>query len=308
MKKKILYHKSCFDGICAAMAAWKVYGTTDTEYIAVQYGEIKTIEDLEKLGDLNLHVYILDFSFEMEILNEIKNRSVHVVWLDHHESSFKKWLGKEYDTSKPHFFSDDKLSVCLDNDRSGALIAWEFFNPETTIPDFIKFADDGDRWKFLYKDTKAFTKAVWSEYPWNFEKLNEWFFENPEVFYPKFIADGGILLKAHYANVESVIRGGSRRCEIMSPGLQKAYGTDTLYCLAVNCPPHLQSDVGHRLALETGTFALLWYLDKYNLCKCSLRSTPEFDTTELAENFGGGGHKTATGFTIDIQTLLKWIK
>ena len=78
--------------------------------------------------------------------------------------------------------------------------------------------------------------------------------------------------------------------------------------LAANCPFHLQSDVGHELANQSGTFGLLWCIDKDNRCKCSLRSNGEYDVSAIAKAFGGGGHRNAAGFQVDIQTLLGWIK
>ena len=78
--------------------------------------------------------------------------------------------------------------------------------------------------------------------------------------------------------------------------------------LAADCPPHLQSDVGHELANQSGTFGLLWYVDKDNRCKCSLRSNGDYDVSAIAKVFGGGGHRNAAGFTTDIQTLLGWTK
>ena len=76
--------------------------------------------------------------------------------------------------------------------------------------------------------------------------------------------------------------------------------------LAANCPSHLTSDVGHELANQSGTFGLLWRIDKDNTCICSLRSNGDYDVSAIAKAFGGGGHKNAAGFTIDIQTLLAW--
>ena len=78
--------------------------------------------------------------------------------------------------------------------------------------------------------------------------------------------------------------------------------------LAANCPPHLQSDVGHELANQSGTFGLLWSIDKDGQCKCSLRSNGDYDVSAIAKTFGGGGHRNAAGFTTSIQTLLEWIK
>ena len=126
------------------------------------------------------------------------------------------------------------------------------------------------------------------------------------------------VLRAHEQNVQSVVKGATRKCEINFDTVEDAVtnanlvwnngGYYMLPGLAANCLPHLQSDVGHELANQSGTFGLLWFIDKDNVCRCSLRSNGEYDVSAIAKAFGGGGHRNAAGFTTDIQTLLGWIK
>ena len=46
------------------------------------------------------------------------------------------------------------------------------------------------------------------------------------------------------------------------------------------------SDVGHELATQSGTFGLLWCIDKDNNCRCSLRSNGGYDVSAIAKAFG----------------------
>ena len=52
--------------------------------------------------------------------------------------------------------------VILDSNKSGAMLAWEYFHPGTEVPMFIQHIDDYDRWVFAIEGTKAFQKALWS--------------------------------------------------------------------------------------------------------------------------------------------------
>ena len=160
--------------------------------------------------------------------------------------------------------------------------------------------------------------------------LNMWSFEQW-----KNILDGGketiqqmydegeAILRAHGQNVQSVVKGAARNCSIVPAVIDsvESYKSPWVWwndpehgdtCgangLAANCPPHLQSDVGHELANQSGTFGLLWCIDKDNQCKCSLRSNGDYDVSAIAKAFGGGGHRNAAGFEVDIQTLLGWLK
>ena len=159
---------------------------------------------------------------------------------------------------------------------------------------------------------------------WTFEQwkaLNNKL-QSDNLFYQEFIAQGAAILRAHEQNVQAVVKGSAMGCCISvvadKPGLSNPWlpgkeqrSNDADYevrGLAANCPPHLASDVGHELANQSGTFGLLWFVDKDNVCKCSLRSNGDYDVSAIAKVFGGGGHRNAAGFQIDIQTLLGWLK
>ena len=152
---------------------------------------------------------------------------------------------------------------------------------------------------------------------WKFEQWRDKFLNHEN----ELITEGAAILRAHNQNVQSVVKGAARKCSISTCCPQ--HGPDIADSvpaswsdgylrrfdgLAANCPPHLQSDVGHELANQSGTFGLLWTLDKDNVCQCSLRSNGDYDVSAIAKVFGGGGHRNAAGFTTDIQNLLSWIK
>jgi len=68
--------------------------------------------------------------------------------------------------------------------------------------------------------------------------------------------------------------------------------------LVVNAS-HWISEIGARLAPDCD-IALMWYWDHEDLMtKVSLRAFHDtVDVSEIAKNFGGGGHKKAAGFTL----------
>lgn len=218
-----------------------------------------------------------------------------------------------------------KHVVIHDNNKSGAMLAWEYFHPDTEVPMFIKHIDDYDRWQFKMEGTKAFNKALWSK-PFDF---NAWkiVFLTPgyEMDAYRFMyREGQAILRAHEQNVHSVVKGAARACSIVPAVINSAdsykapwvwwhdeeHGdTCGVNGLAANCPPFVTSDVGHELATQSGTFGLCWTLGQEGTkANCSLRSNGDYDVSAIAKAFGGGGHKNAAGFSVDIQTLLEWIK
>lgn len=319
MKPLVIYHASCADGFAAAFAAWLKLGD-DAEYVPMQYG-FDLVPDFKER-----EVYMLDFSWPKNLMDDLFQGSKRVVWLDHHKTAFEMWCGK-YEKGDVHLCNrygpTTPCEIVLNDNKSGAYLAWEYFHPGAEVPLFICHIDDYDRWQFKTEGTKAFQKALWSYAPWSFEQWQEFFgcggYSTPERFY----GEGLAILRAHDQNVQSVVKGAARNCSIIPALINSAdsYKAPWVWwndpehgdtCgangLAANCPPHLQSDVGHELATQSGTFGLLWSIDKDGQCKCSLRSNGGYDVSAIAKAFGGGGHRNAAGFTTDIQTLLEWIK
>lgn len=292
MKPVIFYHASCADGYGAAFAAWKHFGD-DAEYVAMQYGTVNTINDVDLLGEIKgRRVFILDFSFPREVMEHIFYNAEHTTWLDHHLTAFKMWaplVTVEADTTFINTTADSH--IVLDNARSGALIAWGHFH-NTPVPLMIRHIDDYDRWQFKLDETKAFNKYLWSIAPWSFEKWDI-LCSGDASTYGSAYDTGNALLAEHKRQVVSATKNAR---EVKLNGQTG---------LCVNAPPNLTSDSGHDLAARCGSFGLIYHIDHELRVKCSLRSTRDYDVSALAKLYGGGGHKNAAGFELNMQQLIE---
>ena len=318
MKPLVIYHANCADGFGAAFAAHTVLGD-EAEYVPMDY-KMTAHSDIPALHKLigpldDREVYILDFSFKTKkMMQYIFDVSKRVVWLDHHKTSFEMWCPGNitlYITDELDKYSAG-CHIMLDNNKSGALLAWEYFHPGAQVPQFIKLLDDYDRWQFKIHGTKAFQKNLWSLAPWSFKQWHNMHlgFEQSAMSYDPiadFITDGEAILRAHDQNVQSVVKGSARECLIAYDN-PDYYDGPGLIGLAANCPSHLSSDVGHELAVKSGTFGLCWQMQSDGAVKCELRSNSDFDVSAIAKAFGGGGHARAAGFFTDLETLKGWIK
>lgn len=308
MKPLVIYHANCADGFGAAFAAWYALGD-EAEYLPMQYGDDFT-EKMPNVDDRNL--YILDFSFPRVIMNALFARAKKVVWLDHHKTAFEMYdLPPNTDPTdcidNLDCWVSEQHYVCLNNLKSGALLAWEYFHgSRKEVPMLIRHIDDYDRWQFKLEGTKEFMKALWSYAPWSFKQWEKWV-ENADIFNENAYDMGDAILRAHRQNVLAVVEGSERKCKILRYNVVGDIYFEVTG-LAANCPPHLASDVGHELANRSRTYGLLWHLDKDGRCKCSLRSNGDYDVSAIAKVFGGGGHKNAAGFEVPIETLLGWLK
>jgi len=73
--------------------------------------------------------------------------------------------------------------------------------------------------------------------------------------------------------------------------------------MMVNCEGQYASDVGHILATTSGTYGLTFYESSDGeFIVCSLRAEGKYDVEVLAKKFGGGGHRAAAGFRIDLES------
>ena len=299
MTPLVIYHANCTDGFGAAYAAWKALGD-GAEYFAAHYGDLDDPTTLEARFGTDIgkrDVYILDFSLKRSGMDWLFEKAQRVVWLDHHRTAFEMWCGTP--NVQRHTKTQGKDYIVLDNDMSGAMLAWEYFHPEyTPAPMLIQCIDDRDRWQWKLPDSAAIHLALQVNQPWNFK---QW--DYMRMHYSDLRATGAALMGYQNKQVQASVEK-ARPCAI-NPAPMTGAGIPGL---AVNTPTHI-SEVGNELAKKSGTYGLVWYFDgSAHRAFCSLRSIGDYDVSAIAKTFGGGGHKNAAGFNIDMQTLLEWVK
>ena len=313
MKPLVIYHANCTDGFGAAFAAWLKLGD-EAEYLSMEHGKIKTPTDFDmkvSLAAKDNDVYILDFSFPREVMDALFKHAKRVVWLDHHKTAFEMWCKgvpeKGWICQRLNCTEDNpsgNVHIELNNNKSGALIAWEYFHPITKVPKLVQHIDDRDRWQFKLEGSKELHAALASYKPWTFEMWEAHFLVG-DIRFGALKDEGAALLRAHNQNVQAALKQ-TVGCKITI--YTEQYGCTREIGLAANAPAFLASDLGHELANHSGTFGLVWSMAGDGQIHCSLRSNGEYDVSAIAKVFGGGGHRNAAGFSTDIDTLVSWLK
>jgi len=273
----VLYHgRSCPDGFAAALAARLYYGDA-VECLGLDHGDIKTVDDLPPLQ--GRAVYILDFSFDAPILKDIEQRAAKLVLLDHHKSAAEKLTGFACRCGVVHF----------DMGKSGARLAWEFFHPDATLLDLVKYVEDRDIWAWKYPESAAFLAALDME-PFDF------------VRWAQIAAFTRSELEAFMARGQAMDEKFAKLAADLAEGAQPV-AFNGQQGLMVNAPGVFHSLVGDLLSRKSGTFALMWNAGKGGVIKVGLRSQRGFDCIPLAESMGGGGHPQACGFKLPAERL-----
>ncbi len=272
----ILYHGKCPDGFGAALAAW-LYFEGQGEYVGVSHGKVLSLADLPPVE--GRAVYILDFSFDVAIMQALDEACAKLVMLDHHKSAADKLGAFKCRCGAVHF----------DMTQSGAMLAWKFFLPEQPVPDLIKYVQDRDLWTWAFPHSAAFLSALDLE-PNEFERWSEIAAFTPEQT-AAFCQRGTAMNEKFIDLCEDIARGASPVTFNGQAGVM------------VNCPGAFTSEVGNMLSAECGSFAFLWSVSKDGMVKVGLRAVPTFNAIPLAESMGGGGHPQACGFRMGPERL-----
>ena len=258
----VLYHANCDDGFGAAWVAWKEFGD-GASYLPVKYND--PLPDIP----VGSKVFILDFSYSRDVLEELADRC-RVVLLDHHKTS-------QEDLKDLSFAS-------FDMDRSGAGMAWDYFNPLESRPPLINHIEDRDLWRFALDGTKLISSGLRS-YPMDFTVWDGLAYDIDELQ-----KDGVAIERYIQRLVENLAEDA--RIETWPEGP----------VFVVNAPGQLASELADYLINAERyqgdqVFFVAAYKDMADRRLWSLRSRGEFDVSAVAKARGGGGHKNAAGFT-----------
>ena len=160
--------------------------------------------------------------------------------------------------------------------KSGARLAWEFFQPDAPIPDLLRFVEDRDLWNWQYPDSAAYLAALDTQAQ------------------TQFVARG-LVMDDKFTKLAADIAEGAQ--PVVFNGVTG---------LMVNAPGVFHSLVGELLSKKCGSFALMWNAtanEKGGVVKVGLRSQRGFDCIPLASSMGGGGHAQACGFKMPAARL-----
>lgn len=128
----VVYHFPCLDGLAAAYAACSSKSGC-AELIPYNVGFIKP-ETLHQIQTSKCDIiYFLDCAPSLKMYRDLID--IHqklVVVMDHHETNRQALAGI------------DTVNVMFDITKSGCMMAWEFFHPESSIPLLLQYIGERD--------------------------------------------------------------------------------------------------------------------------------------------------------------------
>lgn len=294
----VFYHAECYDGFTAAWMVRdgfiRVYGENwvraHMTFIPVKYGQPGT----RSLNDFHFdikgkNVIIVDFSFIPDIMRLIIDVAETTFIHDHHESAIKSLqdlVKQTRDVRREDVYWD------LRNDKSGALLAWEFYNGRTKNLKFAQYVDDRDRWQWKLPQSKQINAWIMS-FDFNFDA---WYMLadelNDDFSFSEALAEGRGILRKFLQDCTIISRNGMLRNRIITAGGQN-------YAAWVcNAPFIHASDISDLAKKEWSEVIVTWCVLADNTVQFSFRSSDTGpDVQAIAKAFGGGGHVHAAGCT-----------
>jgi len=291
----VLYHANCHDGFGAAYAAWKYFQAFQADVDAGEFPEtfyypMKYSTPLPPFSEGD-DVYLLDYSRKADDLVMMHEQCLNIEIIDHHKTAKPEFEKAREITGKPRMGSH-RIQGTFDMEKSGAVLAWERFHPNTKVPKILEHIQDRDLWRYHIAYTKEIHAALCGV-PYDFD------------IWDKIVtgAEGKDDGKAYGYN--GMIRRGENILEYHSVLIPQLVAEAQLFNIGgyeVPCSnvSILFSEVPHALLSEypQAKFAAARYFLGSGEVQYSLRGRGDFDVSEVAKVYGGGGHHNAAGFTI----------
>lgn len=271
MSKIAIWHHDDADGFGAAYAACKFFLQQDDVCNEVVLTPVNYGKPLPELPCDTELLYILDFSYDIKTLLELRDKVTFMGVIDHHKTA--------EETLK--YIPGNSI---FDTRKSGAILAWECFFKGVAPPVILQYVQDRDLWKFELPYSKEVNLYIST-------------LDNTLEAWDSFDIETAIAAGKTIASFQE----GLLKNYIKNTSFIKYEGYDIPVVNAVN----LISEVGNRLCLEFKVPFSISYCDRVqdNLTSFSLRSVGNFDVSKIAKKFGGGGHKNAAGFVLQDATI-----
>lgn len=239
-------------------AAWSAWKVLGDE---ANYRPVRHGDPMPSVGP-DAHLAIVDFSYPRAELLDLQDRVGSLIVLDHHRSAARDLDGLPF--------------ARFDLKKSGARMAWEYWHPDEPLPELLAYVEDRDLWNWDLDKSRevalAITQTIFNFKTWDAFEIEE------------LKREGSMLLGYQQS--------------IVARAVSKHHWTELCgYKVPVVNSLIFQSEIGDELCkrFPEAPFAGVYY-QKKDIEAWSLRSIGDFDVSEVASQFGGGGHRNASGF------------
>ena len=256
-----IYHGNCADGFTGAWVVRRALGEGVEYHPGIYQTSPPDVREKE--------VVLVDFSYKRAVMEKIVAEANSVLVLDHHKTAAADLDGLP------------DAEVVFDMERAGSRIAWDYYFPNEAPPPVLLHVEDRDLWRFSLPKTSEIQANIFS-YPYDFAIWDRLLSSDPAVL----AVEGEAIERKHFKDVNELLEVTQRRMMLGGYNVPVA-----------NLPYTLVSDAAHKMAQGEPFAGCYWDTPKGRVF--GLRSTDGgVDVSEVAKQYGGGGHKNAAGFTV----------
>jgi oligoribonuclease NrnB/cAMP/cGMP phosphodiesterase (DHH superfamily) len=282
----ILYHGGCKDGFMAAAIGKKRFGEGMVFYIPLSPNEATLVASIDTLPyPPDTEIYCYDVSFTKKTLDLIIKKYPDIKIFDHHKTTLEAIRMGEY-----------SHNVHCDIEHSGAVLAWNHLFPGEDVPLAVRYIEDRD----LFVNKMAYTEEIntwlWVCYPCELVEIDRWVaLLDGESWADVAILQGALILKTHKQLMADIIKTATYH----------VIGGHKVACVETNL---FRTDIGALIYNSDAVdYVMIWRTDlSTQKVFVSLRSKT-VDVEAIARRFGGGGHRLAAGFEIDIPSFFEFV-
>jgi oligoribonuclease NrnB/cAMP/cGMP phosphodiesterase (DHH superfamily) len=279
MRHVCIFHAGCPDGFGAAWSAWLSWGDRGA-YVA--RGHDDALRPQEFSG---AYVLFADIAPPPRAYRALGEQAGQLVVLDHHVSAQRAF---EADPFLARELAEAGHEVRFDLTHSGSTLAWSALHPNEPLPDLLAYVEDQDLWRWKLPRTHEINAAI-ASYPREFATWSALASASLDAL----AEQGAPILRAHRIEIERTL---AKTQPLAIAGLRVE---------GVNARTQ-RAEIGHELATRAryGTACGAVYRIEGRRVDVSLYSIGELDVAIIADSLGGGGHKNAAGFSVD---LAEWL-
>lgn len=301
MKAAVIYHKADYDGqfsgdICRFFLEQHGY---EVDMYPYDYGEPDPIPDgLHQTYD---RIYMVDLSSDDYLAHPIHPR---IVWIDHHKTAIEK-----YSSNIPGLRIDG-VAACR--------LCWQWFNIDPAVglqdfkdnyinrcviePEIVRLAGEYDVWDKRDQRAEVLQYGLKAQSYSLYESLVYWKDHGPMAIDDR---------------LESLLNAGEsarKYADSINKDILSLYGQKIRFYgmtfLSMNWPA--RSSLAFEGNITEDVQALMswfWTGDKFRVSLYGhSKSDPSLDLSRIAKSFGGGGHRQACGFQVDMETIQDILK
>lgn len=321
MKIACIYHSIDLDGFMSA-AIVKHYHLLNNDILASAGGDIDDIEFIgynygQSIPDLSEYdeVIMCDISFpKEEMLNFWATRGLNFIWIDHHISAIK-----EMENAHENITSGAYPIQGLRNTKFAACeLTWKYFFPNEQIPEIVRLLGRYDC--FGHKGTNEEQSVLEFQYgarqcisnyeeAYHFLKLSL----DDRLTVVRDIYLSGVSIyqylcteaKQTYKNGFEVIFSELIPYSVSPGHFNEAYNKNRKFiCINKERFNPINFGIDYHKDGYDGAACFHYANGKWNFS--IYNDNGEVDCSIIAKQFGGGGHKGASGFVVDdINQIIK---